>query len=53
MDDEDAFRLGFERMCEVIKPEHVVNYGTDFEWMKECAGLIAVPYGHPSKDREH
>ena len=50
MDDEEAFRIGFEEMCRVIQPDSILNYGSTFDWMKEITNLITVPYNHPSKD---
>jgi hypothetical protein len=35
-------------MCCKIQPYTVINYGTAFDWMKECSDLITVPYKHAS-----
>jgi hypothetical protein len=50
MDDEVSFRLGYEKMCDTIQPEVVLNYGSEFGWMKETANLITIPYAHPSHE---
>jgi hypothetical protein len=44
----DGFMGGFRRMCEVIEPRAVVNYGTAYPEMAESAPIVAVPYTHGS-----
>jgi hypothetical protein len=52
MDDEDAFKLGFEKMQAIIQPEAILNYGSAFDWMNAIPNILSIPYGHPSGDRD-
>jgi hypothetical protein len=47
-DDYMAFISGFRRMCEVIKPKSVLNYGKMLSNLSDYAEIISVPYKHPS-----
>jgi hypothetical protein len=50
MDDENAFKLGFEKMQKAIQPGMILNYGNAFDWMGVVSNVISLPYNHPSKD---
>jgi hypothetical protein len=47
-DNQRKFMIGFNKMCEVIKPEAVLNYGQTFDDMERLARIITIPYKHGS-----
>jgi hypothetical protein len=50
-DDEHEFKLGYERMCEIIQPETVIIYGKPFDWMPRFTKSLNIPYRHASGDK--
>jgi hypothetical protein len=50
--DQDEFMAGFARMCEVIDPYRVINYGSVINGMDKLATVIEIPYKHGSQRDE-
>jgi hypothetical protein len=46
------FLSGFKRMCEVIRPFAVLNYGTLLDGMTDHADIVTVPYMHGSNRKD-
>jgi hypothetical protein len=46
--NQDEFMAGYVKMCEIIKPETVLNYGHVVEGMDDLASVITISYRHGS-----
>jgi hypothetical protein len=46
--NQDEFMAGYVKMCEIVKPEIVLNYGHVIEGMESLANIIMAPYRHGS-----
>jgi hypothetical protein len=47
-DSQREFLAGFKQMCEAIRPNAVLNYGTLLDGMGDYAKIVTVPYRHGS-----
>jgi len=47
-DNQSEFLAGFKRMCDVIRPGIVLNYGQVFGDMTNSATIVEIPYRHGS-----
>jgi hypothetical protein len=51
-DSHEGFLSGFKKMCEIVKPYAVLNYGTMIDGMEDYAQIVAVPYRHGSNRKD-